>query len=96
MAHRSAYKQSPYLRDEMDPFDLALLELLEQGCSNAAISSRLGCSRQRVSGRLRALRAMTGVSTEELPTMFFWDEDIPWTLHVPFGESPMPPEKADA
>jgi hypothetical protein len=73
-----------------------VLELLEQGYPNAAISSRLGCAHQRVSGRLRALRAMTGVSTEELPTMFLWDEDIPWMLHGPFGESPMPPQEADA
>src|SRR5262245_47123485 len=82
MAHRLPYKQSPYLRDEMDPFDLAVLEMLEQGCSNAEIRNRLGCSHQRVSGRLRALRGMSGVSTAELPTMFLWDKDVPWTIHV--------------
>lgn len=42
MAHRSPYKHSPYPRDEMDLFDLAVLELLEKGCSNAAISSSWG------------------------------------------------------
>jgi hypothetical protein len=82
MAHRIPYKQSPYLRDEMDPFDLAVLEMFEQGHSNAEIRDRLGCSHQRLSGRLRALRGMTGVSTAELPTMFLWDKDIPWTIHV--------------